>query len=145
MKTNLKTLSLIIFSTFCVGNVYASEANDSTHVVEFNRNLKGDGEHGNDHLPHKAPAKNEVLPEVYFNTNSNTLAFTNYYTEPFVYSIYDDMGILICSGTIYLTESNPEVTITIPQQTAGEYTIVLEIDSQFYEGLFEIPSTTSDN
>ena len=77
------------------------------------------------------------MPTVCFNPINNSLIFSSVDFVCFAYTIYDCKENIVCDGMLNISRDHTE-TIFIPENTIGEYSVIIDINGLLYRGEFEI-------
>lgn len=130
-------VAAFVASLFSI-NVSAQELQSDTisgGQIHFTRDDNHQPEES--HVSHKVPARREMLPSVYYNSNVRILTFSSSVSTNILYYVQNACGMVICQGTIYLEEGQ-DTPLPIPNGTEGECTITIEINGQRYWGVFYV-------
>lgn len=137
MNTILKTFILCVITSFSI-RVYAAETQDSIKFSPIKKNKDGGhGEEKGNHFPHRAPTKEHPLPKIFFNTSDKSLSVSSADNIHFMYKVHDSMESVICEGEVSIAKDCTE-RIFLPECTAGDYIIIIDLNGLLYRGEFKI-------
>lgn len=132
----MKKLLKLIIVLACINNSISIHANSSSAPREPVILQRDDNQQGNDHLPHRSPSKDGLLPVVLYDSGEKTITFSSLSSSPysFYYKIIDSNESVVTEGTVEFNETHEEETIDVYGVNSGIYTIIIVINGNDYKG-----------
>ncbi|MDE5783882.1 MAG: hypothetical protein K2H97_06165 [Prevotella sp.] len=130
MIKNLK-ISTILFA-FAMQIIGVASLSASDVPLYYKHTPKDNGAQ----MPSKAPAKEELTLNVYFDEEIQQLAFSDLSDNIYTYYIYDEDENIISQGTLNLSTNNIVYIDVIAK--CGTYTLNVVYNGQNYVGTFGV-------
>ena len=129
----MKKLLKLIIVLACINNSISIHANSTSAPREPVILQRDDNQQGNDHLPHRSPSKDGLLPVVLYDSGEKTITFSSLSSSPysFYYKIIDSNESVVTEGTVEFNE-----TLDVYGVNSGIYTIIIVINGNDYKGYF---------
>lgn len=138
MNKLIKAFALLVITSWTFLDVHAGPTPENTETNKIIILHKEDIDQGNKHLPHRTPARDNILPVVSLDAECNCLIFSASSPTSFAYFIYGPSESAFPSGEIQLYFDDMQETVNLSGFISGEYTIVLVINGQRYSGVFDV-------
>lgn len=131
-----KTKIIAILFAFIMQTMHLVPLNASDVPLHYKRPPKVTPSHG----PSKAPAKNYLTLNVFFDEESQQLTFSDLLDNVYTYYIYDDNKTIVSQGVLDFS-TNESFIVNLWTCQSGIYTLVVTHNECTYFGTFEIDNT----
>lgn len=128
-----KTKIIAILFAFIMQTMHLVPLNASDVPLHYKRPPKVTPSHG----PSKAPAKNNLTLNVFFDEESQQLIFSDLPGNVYTYYIYDDNKNIVSQGVLDFWIDDA-LYIDLSFAEPGTYTLNIVYNGQNYEGTFEL-------
>ncbi|MCH5310944.1 MAG: hypothetical protein J1E57_03165 [Prevotella sp.] len=131
-----KTKIIAILFAFIMQTMHLVPLNASDVPLHYKRPPRVTPSHG----PSKAPAKNYLTLNVFFDEESQQLTFSDLLDNVYTYYIYDDNKTIVSQGVLDFS-TNESFIVNLWTCQSGMYTLVVTHNECTYFGTFDIDYT----